>query len=53
MVLAAARVPTGMLFVRSLNGGVSHCPEELSAEEDIELAVDVLTRALAQLTAVG
>jgi acetylornithine deacetylase/succinyl-diaminopimelate desuccinylase-like protein len=53
MVLAAAGVPTGMLFVRSLNGGVSHCPEELSAEEDIELAVDVLTRALAQLTAVG
>jgi acetylornithine deacetylase/succinyl-diaminopimelate desuccinylase-like protein len=53
MVLAAASVPTGMLFVRSLNGGVSHCPEELSSEEDIELAVDVLTRALAQLTAVG
>ena len=52
MVLAAAGVPTGMLFVRSLNGGVSHCPEELSSEEDIELAVEVLTSALAQLTAV-
>jgi len=50
MVLAAAGVPTGMLFVRSLNGGVSHCPEELSSVEDIELAVDILTAALAQLS---
>jgi N-carbamoyl-L-amino-acid hydrolase len=46
MVLAAVGVPTAMLFVRSLNGGVSHCPEELSAEEDIALAVDVLEAAL-------
>ena len=50
MVLAAAGVPTAMLFVRSLNGGVSHCPEELSSLEDIELAVDALTAALAQLS---
>jgi hypothetical protein len=40
-----------MLFVRSLSGGVSHCPEELSSAEDIELAVDVLTNALARLAA--
>jgi acetylornithine deacetylase/succinyl-diaminopimelate desuccinylase-like protein len=52
LVLAGAGVPTGMLFVRSLNGGVSHRPEELSSEEDIELAVDVLTSALARLTGV-
>ncbi len=45
-VLAAAGVPTGMLFVRSLNGGVSHSPDELSSEEDIALAVDVLCAAL-------
>ena len=32
-----------MLFVRSLNGGVSHSPDELSSEEDIALAVEVLT----------
>jgi hypothetical protein len=38
-----------MLFVRSLNGGVSHCPEELSSEEDVELAVDVLEAALRRL----
>jgi acetylornithine deacetylase/succinyl-diaminopimelate desuccinylase-like protein len=50
-VLAAAGVPTGMLFVRSLNGGVSHTPEEESSPEDVALAVDVLTDALGTLTA--
>jgi len=40
-----------MLFVRSLNGGVSHHPDELSSEEDISLAVDALTAALSRLTA--
>ena len=49
MVLAAAGVPTAMLFVRSLNGGVSHSPDELSSGEDIELAVDALTGALDRL----
>ena len=39
-----------MLFVRSLNGGVSHHPDELSSEADIALAVDALTEALARLT---
>jgi acetylornithine deacetylase/succinyl-diaminopimelate desuccinylase-like protein len=48
-VLAGAGVPTGMLFVRSLNGGASHSPSELTAPEDIALAVDVLTGALARL----
>ena len=48
-ILAAAGIPTGMLFVRSLNGGVSHSPAERSSEEDISLAVDVLTGALARL----
>jgi N-carbamoyl-L-amino-acid hydrolase len=50
-VLAAAGVPTAMLFVRSLNGGVSHAPDELSAEEDVELAVAALAGALARLAA--
>jgi acetylornithine deacetylase/succinyl-diaminopimelate desuccinylase-like protein len=40
---------SSMLFVRSLNGGVSHHPDELSSAEDIELAVDALTAALARL----
>ena len=48
-VLAAAGVPSAMLFVRSLNGGISHSPDEHSADEDIELAVDVLTGALDRL----
>src|SRR6476659_2258141 len=49
-VLASAGVPTAMLFVRSLNGGVSHSPDESSSEQDVELAVDVLTAALTALT---
>jgi allantoate deiminase len=48
-ILAAAGVPSAMLFVRSLNGGVSHTPDELSSSEDIALAVDVLTGALTRL----
>ena len=48
-VLAAAGVGASMLFVRSLNGGASHSPEEHSSDEDIELAVDVLTAALRRL----
>ena len=49
MVLAAAGVPSAMLFVRSLNGGISHHPDELSSEEDIDRAVDVLVAALSRL----
>jgi acetylornithine deacetylase/succinyl-diaminopimelate desuccinylase-like protein len=47
--LAGAGVEAGMLFVRSLNGGASHSPEEHSSDEDIALAVEVLTGALRQL----
>ncbi|HWL33996.1 MAG TPA: Zn-dependent hydrolase [Gaiellaceae bacterium] len=50
-ILASAGVPAGMLFVRSLNGGVSHNPAELSSPEDIALAVDALTGALRRLVA--
>lgn len=49
LVLAAGGVPTAMLFVRSLNGGVSHHPDELSSEKDIDRAVDVLTAAVSRL----
>jgi N-carbamoyl-L-amino-acid hydrolase len=48
-VLAAAGVDSSMLFVRSLNGGASHSPEEHSSDEDVALAVDVLTGALRRL----
>jgi allantoate deiminase len=48
-ILAARGVPSAMLFVRSLNGGISHSPDELSSDEDVSLAVEVLTAALARI----
>jgi len=48
-ILAAAKADSGMLFVRSLNGGISHSPDELSSAEDVELAVEVLTDTLRRL----
>jgi allantoate deiminase len=48
-ILAAAGVDSGMLFVRSLNGGVSHSPDELSSQDDVSLAIDVLAGALSRL----
>jgi acetylornithine deacetylase/succinyl-diaminopimelate desuccinylase-like protein len=52
-ILAAAGVPTGMLFVRSLNGGASHSPDELSAPADIARGVDVFTEALDRIARVS
>jgi hydantoinase/carbamoylase family amidase len=48
-ILAAAGVASGMLFVRSLAGGVSHSPDELSSAEDVALAVETLEGALRRL----
>ena len=48
-ILAAAGVDAAMLFVRSLNDGVSHSPDELSSDEDVALAVDVLADAVERL----
>jgi acetylornithine deacetylase/succinyl-diaminopimelate desuccinylase-like protein len=50
-VLARAGVASSMLFVRSLNGGVSHSPDEHTSDEDAVLAIDVLTEALRRLSA--
>jgi allantoate deiminase len=49
-VLATAGVESSMLFVRSLNGGASHSPEEHSSDEDIELAVELLASTLRRLS---
>jgi acetylornithine deacetylase/succinyl-diaminopimelate desuccinylase-like protein len=49
-LLGAAGVEAGMLFVRSLNGGASHSPQELSSLEDIDLALNVLTASLRRLS---
>lgn len=48
-VLAAAGVEVGMLFVRGLNGGISHSPDELTSDEDVAVALDVLAAALRRL----
>lgn len=50
-ILAAAGVDAAMLFVRSLNDGVSHSPDELSSDEDVVVAIDVLADALARVSA--
>jgi len=47
-VQLAALAPVGMLFVRCA-GGVSHDPAESVAEEDVEVALDVLGELLAGL----
>jgi acetylornithine deacetylase/succinyl-diaminopimelate desuccinylase-like protein len=49
-ILASAGVDAAMLFVRSLNGGISHSPDEHSSDDDVALAVDVLTDAVAATT---
>lgn len=51
-VLGEAGVPSGMLFVRSLNGGVSHSPDEHSDPADVALCVDALALALRRLARV-
>jgi acetylornithine deacetylase/succinyl-diaminopimelate desuccinylase-like protein len=48
-VLGAAGVSIGMLFCRSLADGISHSPQEQTAVADIEVAIDVLVRALPAL----
>jgi acetylornithine deacetylase/succinyl-diaminopimelate desuccinylase-like protein len=50
-ILAAAGVDAGMLFVRAGADGVSHSPDEAASDEDVLLAVDVLTDALELLSA--
>jgi acetylornithine deacetylase/succinyl-diaminopimelate desuccinylase-like protein len=45
-ILASRGIPAAMLFVRNLNDGVSHSPDELSSADDIALGVEVLTAAL-------
>ncbi len=44
----ARKVPTGMLFIRSL-GGKSHCPDEASHPADLVLGAEILHDALVKL----
>src|SRR5206468_5531503 len=43
--ILAARCRVGMLFVPSI-GGRSHCPEEATAPEHLELGTNILAKAL-------
>jgi hydantoinase/carbamoylase family amidase len=49
-IFAAHGVPTGMLFVRSLNAGVSHRPDERTSPADVATAISVLTGTLVRLS---
>jgi len=42
-------MPQAMLFVRGLNGGISHNPLESSTSDDMQLAVDAFSHVLHQL----
>ena len=44
-------MPQAMLFVRGLNGGISHNPLESTTSDDMQLAVDAFQRLLDQLAA--
>ena len=52
-ILAEAGVESGMLFVRSLNHGVSHRPEELTDGADVATAIQLLAGTLAALSGAG
>ena len=39
-------MPTGMIFLRSSNGGVSHCPEEFTTKEDLSAGAHILANTL-------
>lgn len=43
-------MPQAMLFVRGLNGGISHNPLESTTADDMQLAVDAFTHVLHQLS---
>ena len=48
-IVAAAGVPSAMLFVRSDAGGVSHAPEEATGADAVAAAVAVLEDAIREL----
>jgi acetylornithine deacetylase/succinyl-diaminopimelate desuccinylase-like protein len=42
-------VPAGMIFVRGMNGGVSHNPQELTTKKDIQTATYFLCEVVTKL----
>ncbi len=43
-------MPIGMIFLRSSNGGVSHCPEEFTTKEDLTKGTQILTNTLYRIS---
>ncbi len=43
-------LPIGMIFVRSSNDGLSHCPEEYTTESDLGDSADILLNTLKTLS---
>ncbi len=43
-------LPIGMIFIRSSNEGLSHCPEEYTTKEDLGDSADVLLNTLVKLS---
>lgn len=43
--------PMAMIFLRSSNGGVSHCPDELTTSEDLAAGTKVLYKTVEKLCA--
>jgi len=39
-------MPMGMIFLRSSNGGLSHCPQEYTTPEDMEAGTNLLLQTL-------
>lgn len=42
-------MPIGMIFLRSSNDGVSHCPEEFTTKDDLAIGTEVLYQTLLDL----
>ena len=42
-------MPMGMIFLRSSNGGVSHCPEEYTTQEDLTAGANILLHTILKL----
>ena len=43
-------MPIGMIFVRSSNGGLSHCPEEFTTKSDLGDSADALAETLIEIS---
>ena len=43
-------MPMGMIFLRSSNGGLSHCPQEYTTPEDMEAGTNLLLNTILKLS---